>query len=52
MQDILYKNNLPLKIVHNRKSPDRTFEENKAYITRTPEELTEKGFGGVVTNVH
>ncbi len=52
MQDILYKNSLPLKIVHNWKSADRSFDQNKDYITAKLLELREMGFGGVVTNVH
>ena len=51
MQDIIYKNNLPLKIVHGFPFPsDSSFEERKRIITEKLEYLAARGFGGVVTN--
>ncbi|MBQ8409552.1 MAG: hypothetical protein IJY39_11895 [Clostridia bacterium] len=51
MSDILYKNNLPLKIVHNFPKPEgATIEECKKQITEKLEYLKARGFGGVVTN--
>ena len=51
MQDILYKNNLPLKIVHNFPKPaGATIDECKKEITQFIEKLVSLGFGGVITN--
>ena len=51
MTDIIYKNNLPLKLVHNFPKPQgATLEECKHEITRKLEFLASSGFGGVVTN--
>ena len=51
MQDIIYKNNLPLKIVHNFPIPaGATLEEAKKLITQSLEYLVSCGFGGIVTN--
>lgn len=51
MTDIIYKNNLPLKIVHGFYKPDgATLEECKKIITEKLEYLVSCGFGGVVTN--
>ena len=51
MTDIIYKNNLPLKIVHNFPKPaGATLEECKKEITKKLEYLASCGFGGVVTN--
>ncbi len=52
MKDILYKNRLPLKIVHGLCSPEGdTFEEKCANIKAKLNKLENMGFGGVVTNV-
>jgi hypothetical protein len=52
MKDILQKNHLPLKIVHNLCSPQgESFEEKCAKITQRIGSLAELGFGGIVTNV-
>lgn len=51
MQDIIYKNSLPLKIVHNFPKPaGASMDECRAQITQKIEELAALGFGGVVTN--
>ena len=53
MKDIVVKNHLPLKIVHELKRPgDSTFEEKCAEITKGLKNLSSLGFGGIVTNVH
>ena len=53
MKDIIIKNHRPLKITHGLCHPQGdTFEEKCAYITERLQELSDKGFGGVVTNVH
>ena len=53
MKDIVVKNHLPLKIVHEIKRPgDSTFEEKCADITQGLRNLSSLGYGGVVTNVH
>ena len=53
MKDILTKNHLPLKIIHEIKKPEEsTFEEKCAEITKGLKNLVSLGFGGVVTNVH
>ena len=51
MTDIIYKNNLPLKIIHNFPKPEgSTLDECKELITKKLEELASYGFGGIVTN--
>lgn len=51
MQDIIYKNNRPLKIVHGFPIPaGATLEECKKLITEKLEYLVSCGFGGIVTN--
>lgn len=51
MTDIIYKNNLPLKIIHNFEKPEgATLDECKNIITKKLEDLASRGFGGIVTN--
>lgn len=51
MKDMIYKNGLPLKIVHNfPKNEGASMEEWKKQIDEKLDQLTSLGFGGVVTN--
>ena len=51
MTDIICKNNLPLKIIHNFPKPaDADVEQYKLIITEKLEYLASCGFGGIVTN--
>ena len=51
MEDIIYKNNLPLKIVHNfPKAEDGNMDKCRELIVEKIEKLASRGFGGIVTN--
>ena len=51
MKDTVYKNNLPLKIIHNfPRSQSGSMDENRALIKEKIDQLVQKGFGGIVTN--
>lgn len=51
MEDIIYKNNLPLKIVHNfPKADDGNMDKCRELIVEKIEKLASRGFGGIVTN--